>query len=70
MALTYLTNYTNATLECVTNVMDNVTTNVCHGTVAVVPYNQDAVIVLQMIQTCLLVVIALIVIVKFALARR
>ncbi len=68
--VTYLTNYSNATLECVTNVIDNVTSNVCHGTIAVVPYNQDIIVALQVIQTSAIVLIAFYCLFMIALARR
>lgn len=54
-------NYTipqNLTLECIQDIVDNTTINVCRGQISVVPYNQDILIVLLTIITvCILLII-------------
>lgn len=68
--ITYHTNYKNATFECIQNILNNVTIDDCHGEIAVIPYNQDLIVVMQVIQTCALSIIALYLLFSFALARR
>jgi len=70
MNLTYITSYNNSTLECIDDIVNNVTISTCHGTISVIPYNQDLIVVFGLIQTICLTIIALLFIIQFGLARR
>lgn len=51
--ITYISNYSNASLTCIQT--DNVT-QICQGTIAVIPFNQDILIVEQtIIMICLII---------------
>jgi hypothetical protein len=67
--LTYVTGYASSTFTCYTDIMDNVSSNICHGQIAVIPVNQDIIVAMQIIQTFAIVLIAFYCLFKFALAR-
>ncbi len=66
MNITYITNYSNASLTC--DAIDNVTT-ICQGTIAVIPYNQDVVVALQVIQTGMLILIFMLILLTLFVRR-